>query len=104
MAAQVFLVVGGFLAASSLAPQGTASFAQPGQRSYSVLLIHFPVCLLGNAVVNFFWPTQLIANTLGLLAAFVLSLLAGALLYRLVAFRQIPARGAGAAQASPLSR
>ncbi len=67
---------------------------QLGQMSYSVFLIHFPVCLLVNAAVSHFWPTQLIANALGMLAAFVLSLLAGALLYRGVESRQIPARGA----------
>ncbi|UUZ76366.1 acyltransferase [Polaromonas sp. P1(28)-13] len=74
---------------------------QLGQMSYSVFLIHFPVCLLVNAVVSHFWPTQLIANALGMLAAFVLSLLAGALLYRGVESRQIPARGR--AKASLLS-
>ena len=31
MAVQVFLVVGGFLAASSLAPRGEAAFSQPGR-------------------------------------------------------------------------
>jgi peptidoglycan/LPS O-acetylase OafA/YrhL len=55
---------------------------QIGLRSYSIFLIHFPVCVLVNAVVSHFWPTQLVANMLGLLAAFALSLLAGALLYR----------------------
>jgi peptidoglycan/LPS O-acetylase OafA/YrhL len=55
---------------------------QIGLRSYSIFLIHFPVCVLVNAVVSYFWPTQLVANILGLLAAFALSLLAGALLYR----------------------
>ena len=55
-----------------------------GQISYSVFLIHFPVCLLVNAVVNHFWPAQLAANTLGLLAAFGLSLLAGDALFRWV--------------------
>jgi peptidoglycan/LPS O-acetylase OafA/YrhL len=72
-----------------------------GQMSYSVFLIHFPVCLLVNAVVSFFWPTQLMANALGLLVAFLLSLLAGAVLYRSVESRQLPARGA--AKARPLS-
>ncbi|MDP3799329.1 MAG: acyltransferase [Polaromonas sp.] len=72
-----------------------------GQISYSVFLIHFPVCLLVNAVVSFFWPTQLLANALGLLVAFLLSLLAGTLLYRNVESRQLPARGAVKAQ--PLS-
>ena len=56
--------------------------AQLGKISYSVFLIHFSVCLLVNAVVSHFWPTQLLANALGLLAAFLLSLLAGAALYR----------------------
>lgn len=74
---------------------------QLGQMSYSVFLIHFPVCLLVNAVVSFFWPTQLMANALGLLVAFLLSLLAGAVLYRSVESRQLPARGA--AKARPLS-
>lgn len=72
-----------------------------GQISYSVFLIHFPVCLLVNAVVSFFWPTQLTANALGLLVAFLLSLLAGALLYRGVESRQLAARGA--VKARPLS-
>jgi peptidoglycan/LPS O-acetylase OafA/YrhL len=55
-----------------------------GQISYSVFLIHFPVCLLVNAVVSHFWPAHLLINTLGLLAAFGLSLVAGEALYRSV--------------------
>ena len=70
---------------------------QLGQMSYSVFLIHFPVCLLVNAAVSFFWPTLFIANALGLLAAFVLSLLAGALLYRGIESRRAPSRGVPAA-------
>ncbi len=60
---------------------------QLGKISYSVFLIHFPVCLLVNAVVGYFWPAQLIANVAGLLLAFVLSLLAGSALYRWVECR-----------------
>ena len=52
-----------------------------GKMSYSIFLIHFPVCLLVNALVARFWPTQLLANGAGLLAAFGLSLLAGRALY-----------------------
>ena len=52
-----------------------------GKMSYSIFLIHFPVCLLVNALVNHFWPTQLLANGVGLFAAFGLSLLAGRALY-----------------------
>jgi peptidoglycan/LPS O-acetylase OafA/YrhL len=55
-----------------------------GQISYSVFLIHFPVCLMVNAVVSHLWPADLLANTLGLLTAFGLSLLAGEVLYRCV--------------------
>lgn len=54
---------------------------QIGLMSYSIFLIHFPVCILVNAVVSYFWPAQLLANALGLLAAFALSMLAGAALY-----------------------
>jgi peptidoglycan/LPS O-acetylase OafA/YrhL len=71
---------------------------QLGQISYCTFLIHFPVCLLVNAVVSRFWPTQIAANALGLLAAFLLSLLSGATLYRAVEFRGTPrgrAREAG---------
>jgi peptidoglycan/LPS O-acetylase OafA/YrhL len=55
---------------------------QLGQISYSVFLIHFPVCLLVNAVVSHVWPAQLIPASVGMLAAFALSLLAGRVLYR----------------------
>lgn len=57
---------------------------QLGRISYSVFLIHFPVCLLVNAIVSHFWPTQLAANVAGMLLAFMLSLLAGSALYRRV--------------------
>ena len=64
---------------------------QIGLMSYSIFLIHFPVCVLVNAVVSYFWPAQLLANAAGLLAAFALSLLAGAALYRGVEARKIKA-------------
>lgn len=65
---------------------------QLGQMSYSVFLIHFAVLLGVNAVVSQFWPTQLVANALGMLAAFGLSLLAGQALYLGVESRRRPAR------------
>ena len=64
---------------------------QIGLMSYSIFLIHFPVCVLVNAVVSYFWPAQLLANAAGLLGAFALSLLAGAALYRGVEARTIKA-------------
>ena len=66
---------------------------QIGLMSYSIFLIHFPVVLLVNAVVSRFWPGDLLANALGLLAAFAFSLLAGAALYRGVETRTIKAPG-----------
>ena len=63
---------------------------QLGRMSYSVFLIHFPVCLLVNAIVSHFWPAQLVANVLGLLSAFLLSLLAGWVLYQSVELRSLP--------------
>jgi len=65
---------------------------QIGLWSYSIFLIHFPVCVLVNAVVSYFWPEQIVANVIGLLAALMLSLLAGALLYRGVEVRGHAAR------------
>ena len=58
-----------------------------GQVSYSVFLIHFPVCLLVNAAVTHFWPAQLAANVIGMLLAFALSLLAGDAFYRCIESR-----------------
>lgn len=52
-----------------------------GQISYSVFLIHFAVCLLVNALVTHLWPAQLVASSIGLIAAFLLSLLSGWGLY-----------------------
>ena len=64
---------------------------QIGRMSYSIFLIHFPVCVLVNAVVSYFWSMQLLANATGLLAAFALSLLAGTALFRGVEARTIKA-------------
>lgn len=55
-----------------------------GQMSYSMFLIHFPVCLLVNAVVSRLWPGQAAAGALGMIAAFALSLAAATVLYRRV--------------------
>lgn len=66
--------------------------ARLGQMSYSVFLVHFPVCLLINALASRFWPTGVLANALGMLAAFGLSLLAGWALYRGVESRRAPSQ------------
>ncbi|MEP6589001.1 MAG: acyltransferase family protein [Polaromonas sp.] len=54
MAVQVFLVVGGFLAASSLAPHGVAAFGSPVRlilRRYQRLVFPYAVALLASVLV-----------------------------------------------------
>lgn len=55
-----------------------------GQMSYSVFLVHFPVCLLVNALVSQWWPQEPLLNALGMCVAFALSLAAGRTLYHRV--------------------
>ncbi len=74
--------VAGFPSVQRLARVPLAALAWVGQRSYSIFLIHFPVCLLFNAALARTFPGQLLPNALGMLAAFGVSMLAGTLLYR----------------------
>ena len=60
-----------------------------GQISYSVFLIHFGVSLLVNAVIYRHWPASVTANVIGVVVAVVLSVWAGALLYRWVEVRSL---------------
>lgn len=60
-----------------------------GRMSYSVFLVHFPVCLLVNAAFLHAWPESAVMNLLGMATAFGLSLAAGRLLYLRVE-RQLP--------------
>lgn len=98
-AATAFALVGLQLAGERLrawpAQWMVLPLARLGGISYSVFLIHFPVCLLVNAIVSHFWPAVVWINALGLLAAFGLSLASGVLLYRGTearALRQSPAQ------------
>ena len=70
----------------------TAWLQATGKMSYSVFLIHFPVCLLVNAVVATLWPVQPFMNLAGMALAFALSLVAGASLYRHVEARPLSMR------------
>jgi peptidoglycan/LPS O-acetylase OafA/YrhL len=98
----VALAVALLLVSLQRAPAWAARWLEPpwllqlGKMSYSVFLIHFAVCLLVNALVSQLWPTQLLANALGMLAAFGLSLLAGAALHAGVESRRVPWPGRGA--------
>lgn len=71
------------LRSPQLLPGGrvAARLQRLGQMSYSVFLVHFPVCLLVNALVHLLWPQEPLPNALGMLAAFALSLAAGRQLY-----------------------
>jgi peptidoglycan/LPS O-acetylase OafA/YrhL len=55
-----------------------------GRISYSVFLIHFPVCLVVNAAFTRFVPTEPEWQALGMLTAWAASLAAGAAFYRWV--------------------
>ena len=64
--------------------RGVAPLPWLGQISYSVFLVHFPVCLLVNAVVDHLWPGSVPASLLGLVGAFALSVAVGQQLYERV--------------------
>ena len=58
-----------------------------GQISYSVFLVHFPVCLLINALFSHFTISDPMLNLIGMFIAWAASIAAGALFYRLVESR-----------------
>ena len=87
-----------------LGPSLVQALARVGLMSYSIFLIHFPVCLLVNAVMAKVWPAGAWVNLLGMAAAVGLSLVAGSVLFRWV--EQAPSRrrarrGKKAHQSSP---
>ena len=55
-----------------------------GQISYSLFLVHFPVCLLVNALFVRFVPARPLFHLAGVLIAWLLSLAAGTLFYQWV--------------------
>lgn len=55
-----------------------------GRISYSVFLVHFPICLVVNAVVSHLAPGRPVINALGMLLAWVASNVAGSLFHRYV--------------------
>jgi len=74
---------------------GTWLWTYFGKISYSVFLVHFPVCLVVNALVSHFAPGDPVLNALGMVAAWTASNLAGAAFYRYVESADL----AGAARA-----
>jgi peptidoglycan/LPS O-acetylase OafA/YrhL len=65
----------------------SASLHWLGERSYSIFLIHYGLCIGVNAIWSVFFPTGLIVNALGILFAVAVSIAGGALLYRVVESR-----------------
>lgn len=68
--------------AADLRHPGGALAAALARISYPVFLIHYPVCLVVGAAVLRFWPENVAVNVLGMVAAWLLSLAAGAALQR----------------------
>ncbi len=64
--------------------QGGALLAWCGRVSYSVFLVHFPVCLVVNALFFHFLPGRPLANACGMVLAWAASNVAGALFHRYV--------------------
>jgi peptidoglycan/LPS O-acetylase OafA/YrhL len=62
-----------------------------GRISYSLFLAHYPVCLAVGALVHYYWPGDLAANSIGMVVAWGLSLAAGSVLYRSVEMRALRA-------------
>lgn len=70
---------------SRLSPGRASSLIKGlGQVSYSVFLIHFPVCLIVNAAFTRFVPAEPLWQALGMLVAWGASLAAGVAFYRWV--------------------
>lgn len=63
-----------------------------GRISYSIFLVHFPLCLLVNAVFFHFFPQQPLINLFGMALALVLSIAAGAVFFKQVESRRMGKR------------
>lgn len=58
-----------------------------GKISYSVFLVHFPLCMVVNAGFSHWFPGRPVVNALGMLLALAVSLAGGALFHRWVESR-----------------
>jgi peptidoglycan/LPS O-acetylase OafA/YrhL len=65
-----------------LPPTATRALAFLGDISYSIFLVHYPVCLVVNAAFGRLYAASPAANALGMLCAWAVSLTAGALFHR----------------------
>jgi peptidoglycan/LPS O-acetylase OafA/YrhL len=78
------LVLFGRLRTASQAPGPWHLISIAGKISFSVFLVHFPVCLIVNAAFTRFAPQDVLVQTTGMLLAWALSIAAGAAFHRSV--------------------
>jgi peptidoglycan/LPS O-acetylase OafA/YrhL len=82
VAAVTALLVGIGLHVQPLFHRGIqALFSGLSRISYSVFLIHYPVVLIVGSVFAYFWPNEVLPNALGLITAWLLTLVGGHWLY-----------------------
>lgn len=66
-----------------------------GRISFSIFLVHFPICLVVNAAFHRFLPREPVVDAIGIVIAFLCSIAGGALFYRLVEGRRFSTAGKG---------
>ncbi|GLT23715.1 hypothetical protein GCM10007933_31830 [Zoogloea oryzae] len=69
-----------------------AAVSRLARISYSVFLVHFPLCLLVNATFITLFPTHPMVNAIGMLVALGISIVGGELFYRGIESRPLPVR------------
>jgi peptidoglycan/LPS O-acetylase OafA/YrhL len=75
------LVAFGRMQAASTAPGLWRVVSVAGNISFSVFLVHFPVCLVINAAFTRFAPQDVLVQTAGVILAWIASMIAGALFH-----------------------
>ncbi len=90
VATAIMLLLGGARQAGWLESVSVPGFVSRLARiSYSVFLVHFPLCLVVSALVFRLYPEQAAANMLGMGLALLVSLAGGALFHRWVERRML---------------
>ncbi|WP_338616025.1 acyltransferase [Pigmentiphaga sp. CHJ604] len=90
VAAAIMLLLGAARQAGWLETVAVPGFLSRLARiSYSVFLVHFPLCLVVSALVFHFFPEQAAANVLGMGLAVLVSVAGGAAFHRLVECRTL---------------
>jgi peptidoglycan/LPS O-acetylase OafA/YrhL len=75
------LVAFGRMQSASTAPGRWRVLSSAGNISFSVFLVHFPVCLVINAAFTRFAPQDVLVQTAGVVLAWIASMIAGALFH-----------------------